>query len=109
MERRPADFGAEAEKFAGFVSSHLNMRKKARIYTADTETGLFRGSDGCDPAAVQLFNAVNLSCKLRETPTLYSAIKLTHNPADYLEQRRSAAFDPTDMRSFDLKYCSRLF
>ncbi|KAL1954470.1 hypothetical protein VTO42DRAFT_1146 [Malbranchea cinnamomea] len=90
LERRPSDFAGEAERFSGVVIMHLNMRKILSIYNIDAETGQFRAREGPDSTAAQWLNAVNIT---------------TH----YLQQRQAAVFDPTDMRSFDLKYCSRLF
>jgi hypothetical protein len=67
LERRPAEFASEGEKFAGVVFTHLNMRKISSIYTIDPESGLLRGREGREPIAVQWFNSVNVTSKFNST------------------------------------------
>ena len=51
------------------------------------------------------FDKIQLTCKFTTDVT---SVKLLTCPADFLDQRQAAVFDPTDSRSLDLKYCAKI-
>ena len=68
--------------------------------------GVLKAVNDSDKNISGWFEQVQLTRK-SDPEVVQTTFKLT-NPADFLDQRQAAQFDPDDSRSLDLKYCAKI-
>jgi hypothetical protein len=86
----------------------LKMRSLPPKASPAPDTGILKAVDGSDENAIRWFDMIKISCKSHAFPLYFLNGALTDYSALFLEQRGAAVFDPTDSRSFDLRYGSKL-
>ncbi|KAI1970402.1 hypothetical protein LOZ51_006774 [Ophidiomyces ophidiicola] len=89
LERSPADFAAQGDRFSNIIATHLKMRSLAPAFLIEPGTGVLIGSDVNEDTASRWFDTVRIS-------------------QSYLLARQAASLDISDWRSLDFKYCSSL-
>ncbi|OJJ49683.1 hypothetical protein ASPZODRAFT_128185 [Penicilliopsis zonata CBS 506.65] len=89
LDKRPPYYANQGERFSDILHMLLKMRSLPPKATPSLENGILKAIEGSDENATQWFETIKI------TP-------------QFLEQRQTADFDPTDSRSFDLRYGSKL-
>ncbi|RDW76407.1 uncharacterized protein DSM5745_06399 [Aspergillus mulundensis] len=89
LEKRPQSYAAQGDRFSDILHMLLKMRSLPPKAKPLPDSGVLEAVEGSDENAIRWFDMIKV------TPL-------------YLEQRQTAGFDPTDCRSFDLRYGSKL-
>ncbi|PCH00673.1 Hypothetical protein PENO1_047070 [Penicillium occitanis (nom. inval.)] len=89
LDKRPQYYANQGDRFSEILHMLLRMRGLPPKTTINAETGLLKAVENSDPNAILWFDTIHIS------------------PL-YLEQRQLAQFDPTDSRSLDLKFASKI-
>ncbi|KAL4976793.1 hypothetical protein BDW66DRAFT_134307 [Aspergillus desertorum] len=89
LDKRPQYYAAQGDRFSDILHMLLKMRSLPPKANPLPDSGVLKAVDGSDENAIRWFDMIKI------TPL-------------YLEQRQTAGFDPTDSRSFDLRYGAKL-
>ncbi|KAL6239822.1 hypothetical protein BDW75DRAFT_197477 [Aspergillus navahoensis] len=89
LDKRPQYYAAQGDRFSDILHMLLKMRSLPPKASPLPDSGILKAVEGSDENAIRWFDMIKI------TPL-------------YLEQRQTAGFDPTDSRSFDLRYGAKL-
>ncbi|CBF87888.1 hypothetical protein AN1232.2 [Aspergillus nidulans FGSC A4] len=89
LDKRPQYYAAQGDRFSDILHMLLKMRSLPPKANPLPDSGILKAVEGSDENAIRWFDMIKI------TPL-------------YLEQRQAAGFDPTDSRSFDLRYGAKL-
>ncbi|KAL4997142.1 hypothetical protein BDV10DRAFT_97290 [Aspergillus recurvatus] len=89
LDKRPQYYATQGDRFSDILHMLLKMRSLPPKASPLPDSGILKAVEGSDENAIRWFDMIKI------TPL-------------YLEQRQTAGFDPTDSRSFDLRYGAKL-